>query len=142
MILDLESMFSDDQALTTTAVSTNLLDLGATGTPPLSTTALVRDIGPGTPIEVLIQLTVATGGTSPTLVVTMEMDTVVGFSSATVIATSATLTGGLVGARLSITYVPDGATERFLRLNYTLGGTSPTYTVTSGLVMGRQTRPF
>ena len=142
MILDLESMFSDDQALTATAVSTNLLDLGATGTPPLSSTALTRDIGPGTPIEVLIQLTVASGGTSPTLIVTMEMDTVVGFSSATVIATSATLTGGLVGARLSITYVPDGATERFLRLNYTLAGTSPTYTVTSGLVMGRQTRPY
>ena len=142
MILDLESMFTDDQALTATAVSTNLLDLGATGTPPLSSTALTRDIGPGTPIEVLIQLTVASGGTSPTLIVTMEMDTVVGFSSATVIATSATLTGGLVGARLSITYVPDGATERFLRLNYTLAGTSPTYTVTSGLVMGRQTRPY
>lgn len=142
MILDLESLFSDDQALTVTAVSTNLIDLGATGTPPLSSNALVRDIGPGTPIEILIQLTVASGGTAPTLIVTMEMDTLVGFGSATVIATSATLTGGAVGDRLSITYVPDGATERFIRLNYTLAGTAPTYTVTSGIVMGRQTRPF
>ncbi len=141
MILDLQSLFSDDQALTATAVSTNIIDLGAAGTPPLASTALIRDIGPGTPIEVLIQLTVASGGTSPTLVVTLEMDTVSAFSSATVIATSATLTAGAVGDRLSINYLPDGTTERFIRLNYTLTGTSPTYTVTSGVVMGRQTRP-
>ena len=42
MILDLENMFSDDQALTATAVSTNVIDLGATGMPPLSTIALNR----------------------------------------------------------------------------------------------------
>ena len=74
MILDLQSMFSDDQAITSSAASTNLIDLGATGTPPLSSTALVRDIGKGTPIEILIIVTVAHGGTSPTLVVTLQMD--------------------------------------------------------------------
>ena len=67
MILDLESLFSDDQALTVTAASTNIIDLGATGTPPLSSTALTRDIGPGMPIDILIQVTVAAGGTTPTL---------------------------------------------------------------------------
>ncbi len=140
MILDTENLFSDDQALTVTAVSTNVIDLTAAGTPPNSN-ALIRDIGPGEPIDILIQLTVASGGTSPTLIVTLEKDTGEAFPSATVVATSATLTGGAVGDRLSIRYMPDLTDERFIRLNYTLGGTNPTYTVTSGVVAGVQTRP-
>ena len=140
MILDLENMFSDDQALTVTAVSTNLIDLTATGTPPYAQ-AQTRDIGPGEPIDILIQLTVASGGTSPTLRADLEKDTTAAFSSATVVATSATLTGGVVGDRLSINWIPDLTGEQFIRLNYVLAGTSPTYTVTAGVVAGRQTRP-
>ena len=142
MILDMQTLFSDDQAVTVTAASTNIIDLGATGTPPLSATALTRDIGPGTPIDILIQLTVAHGGTTPTLDVTLEMDTTDAFGSATTIATATQIAGGLVGARTSITYIPDGATERYLRLYYTAGGTTPTCTITAGIVLGRQTRPY
>lgn len=142
MILDLQSMFSDDQALTVTAVSTNIIDLGATGTPPLSSTALTRDIGPGMPIDILIQLTVAAGGTTPTLIATLQKDTVSGFGSPETVAVSATLAGGAVGARLSIRWIPDGSDQRFLRLNYTLAGTNPTYTVTAGIALGIQTRPY
>lgn len=142
MILDLQSMFSDDQDLTVDVVSTNIIDLGAPGTPPLSSTALVRDIGPGTPIDILIQLTVDSGGTSPTLQVDLQMDTAANFPSATVIASSVILTAGVAGDRLSIRYIPDGTTERFIRLDYDIEGTTPTYTVTAGIVMGIQTRPF
>ena len=138
MILDMQSLFSDDQAITTTAVSTNLIDLGATGTPPLSSTALVRDIGKGTPIEILIICTVAHGGTTPTLVVTLEQDTVVGFSSATVVGTSAEMADAVVGDRASIYFVPEAVNERFIRLNYTAGGTTPTITITAGIVLGAQ----
>lgn len=138
MILDLESMFSDDQAVTATAVSTNLIDLGAAATPPYAN-AQTRDIGPGTPIDILIQLTVASGGTNPTLVVTLEMDTAANFPSATVVATSATLSGGAVGDRLSIRYIPDGTSEQFIRLNYTTTGTSPTHTITAGIALGIET---
>jgi len=140
MILDLQTLFSDDQALTVTAVSTNLIDLTAAQTPPYSN-ALVRDIGPGTPIDVLIQLVVNSGGTSPTLIAQLQMDTTAAFSSATTVAVSATLAGGSAGDRLSIRYIPDGTTEQFIRLNYVLAGTSPTYTVTSGIVLGMQTKP-
>lgn len=139
MILDLESMFSDDQVVTTTAVSTNLIDLGATGTPPLSLTALTRDIGPGTPIEILIQNVAAATGTAPTLVVTLETDDNVGFASAVIKATSATMTSAVAGQTASIHYVPDGINERFLRLRYTTGGTTPGHTITAGIVLGRQT---
>ena len=140
MILDLQTMFSDDQALTTTAVSTNVIDLTAAQTPPYQN-ALVRDIGPGTPIDILIQLTVASGGTSPTLIAQLQKDDNVGFASAVVVAVSATLAGGLVGDRLSIRYMPDGTDEQFIRLNYVTGGTSPTHTVTAGIALGIQTRP-
>ena len=138
MILDMQSLFSDDQAITATAVSTNLIDLGATGTPPLSSTALVRDIGKGTPIEILIICTVAHGGTTPTLVVTIEQDDNVGFSSATVVGTSAEMADAVVGDRASIYFVPEGVNERFIRLNYTAGGTTPTITITAGIALGTQ----
>ena len=141
MILDTQTLFSDDQALTTSAASTNVIDLGATGTPALGNSALVRDIALGTPVEILIQNVVDAGGTSPTIQVDLEMDTSDAFGSATVVASSTTLTDALQGERLSIRWVPDGTTERYLRLNYTTGGTSPTHTVTAGFVLGTQTRP-
>lgn len=138
MILDLQSMFSDDQAITATAVSTNLLDLGAPGTPPLSSNALVRDVGKGTPVEILIICTVAHGGTTPTLVVTIEQDDNVGFASATVVGTATEMADAEVGDRASIFFIPEGVNERFIRLNYTAGGTTPTITITAGLALGTQ----
>ena len=33
MLMDLQSMFSDKQAITVTAASTNVIDFGAAGTP-------------------------------------------------------------------------------------------------------------
>ena len=82
MILALQRLFSYDQAIPSDAASTNIIDLGAPGTPPLSSTALPRDIGPGTPIDILIQCTVAHGGTSPTLDIDLEVDDNDSFASA------------------------------------------------------------
>ena len=138
MILDMQSLFSDDQAITANAASTNLIDLGAMDTPPLSSTALTRDVGKGTPIEILIIVTVAHGGTSPTLVVTLQMDTADSFGSQTTVGTATELAGAAVGDRASIFFLPEGITERFIRLKYTTGGTNPTITVTAGLALGTQ----
>ena len=132
MILSAEATFSDAQALTATARSTNVIDLGSPGTVLNAPAALVRDIGKGTPIPVRVQLDVAAGGTSPTLVVALEMDTVANFASATVLMTSGTKAGGAAGDRIDTLYIlPHEITEQFISLNYTLGGTTPTYTVTS-----------
>lgn len=139
MIFSAENIFSDDQALTATAVSTNVIDLGATGTVLKGPAALVRDIGKGRPIEIVIQLTVDSGGTSPTLDVDLQVDDNVGFASATIVQSSTQIAGGVAGDRVSIYYIPEGTNEQYLRLNYTLGGTSPTYTVTAGIVAGDQT---
>lgn len=140
MMLSAEQIFSDSQALTATAASTNIIDLGATGTVLGAPAALVRDIGPGKAVEFIVQLDVDSGGTSPTLDVAVQVDTTDAFSSATTVASSEQLAGGSAGDRVQLNCtLPEGTNERYLRLNYTLSGTSPTYTVTAGIVAGDQT---
>lgn len=133
MILSAQQIFSDGQALTASGASTNVLDLGpAAGTVLNAPAALVRDIGKGTPIPIRVQLDVAAGGTSPTLDVALQMDTAEGFPSATTLMTSEQVAGGAAGDRINSLYIlPHEITEQFLRLNYTLGGTTPTYTVSA-----------
>jgi hypothetical protein len=124
MYIDSQHLFSDAQALTATAASTNLIDLGAD-----------RNIGIGEPIAVVLTVDVAAGGTSPTLAVAVQADDNSSFSSAATVVSSATLTGSQMtaGAQFVIPIPADLLTERYIRLNYTVGGTSPTVTVTSFL---------
>lgn len=139
MMLSAEQLFSDSQALTATGVSTNIIDLGATGTVIGAPAALVRDIGKGNPIPIIVNLDVAAGGTTPTLDITVEIDTTDAFASATTVATAKQVAGGAAGDSVYLdVYLPEGTNERYLRLNYTLGGTTPTYTLTAGVVAGKQ----
>lgn len=123
MIIDAQQLFSDAQALTATAVSTNVIDLGSD-----------RNLGKGEPMAVVVGIDVALDGTTTdeTYVVTVQSG-----STATptdVIATRAiTYTEGVVGARFVIPLPADSSTDRYLRVNYTLGGTTPTGTVTTFL---------
>lgn len=112
--------FSDAQALTATAVSTNVIDLGSD-----------RDVGPGQTMYVVLTVDVAAGGTSPTFDVDVQTDDNEAFSSATVIASfpQITSTTGVAGAQFYLTIPQEN--ERYLRLNYTAGGTSPTITVSA-----------
>jgi hypothetical protein len=138
MLMSNQQLFSDSQALTATAASTNIIDLTATGTVLGAPTALVRDIGKGNPIPLSVRHMVASGGTSPTLVVAVQVDTVAAFSSPTTVLTSETFAGAAAGDEAYIeVYLPETVSQRFLRLNYTLGGTSPTFTVTAGIVMAK-----
>ena len=63
MILDRENAFSIQQALTATAVSTDLIDLSQ-----------LRQIGFGKNLSLVINVDVAAGGTSPTLQVNVQTD--------------------------------------------------------------------
>jgi hypothetical protein len=126
MIVSAENEFSNDQNVTANAASTNVIDLGTD-----------RNMAPGEPVEVVIQLTSDAGGTNPTLDVDLEQDDNDSFSSATVLASAAQISGGVAGDRASIRFlVPN--TQRYLRLNYTVGGTSPDYDIWAGIVAGRQ----
>jgi len=140
MIFSVEQLFSDDQAITVTAASTNVIDLGATGTVLGGSNALVRDIGRGAPIPILIQVTVDFA-TLTSLQVTLQAAHVVGFGeSYTIAQTPAVVAAELVaGFQFPIIYVPIRTDKRFFRLNYTVAGSNATAgAVTAGIVVARQ----
>ena len=140
MLTSVQQEFSLAQALTATAVSTNIIDLGATGTVLGAPAALVRDIAKGKPIPIYVKLDVAAGGTNPTISVSVGIDTVENFASETIILVTEVFSDGAAGDELYFeAYLPEGTNERYLRLTYTLTGTAPTYTVTAGVTMARQT---
>lgn len=143
MIFDATGLFSDGQAITATAASTNLIDLGATGTIYGAASALVRDIGPGNRIPLMITVT-QSFNTLTSLTISLETDDNAGFSSATTIWTSPayTLAQLAVGAKQNLLpdSIPLGANERYLRLKYTVTGSNPTLgKITAGVVAARQT---
>ena len=59
MIFSAQQLFSDDQAITASADSTNVIDLGVAGTPFDAAAALNQDIGKGSKIPFLVQVTEA-----------------------------------------------------------------------------------
>lgn len=141
MIMDATGLFSDGQAITATAASTNLIDLGATGTPTPGGTALVRDIGYGRPVPLVVTVT-QTFDALTSLTITIETDDNASFSSATTKWTSPayTLAQLAAGAKYLLPdAIPAGVNERYMRLKYTVAGSSPTVgKITAGVVAARQ----
>lgn len=125
MILDAFHEFSDGQALTATAASTNVIDL-----------SIDRNIGIGEPMAVLLLVDVAADDTNgdETYVADIETDDNDSFSSATTIASMTITRGDAAGTRY-VAFIPKSqSAEQYLRLNYTLGGTSPSVTVSAYLL--------
>jgi len=137
MILDNETLFSDAQAVTATAASTNIIDLAPIGA------GIVRDIGPGKAIPVVVQVvTDFTAAGSATMVVALQTDDNSSFSSAkTVVQTAAIPVADLkAGYQFYLDWVPRGTNERFVRLNYTVAtGPMTAGAVTAGITVGHQT---
>lgn len=141
MIFDKQTMFSDGQAVTATAPSTNIIDLGATGTPYGSTAALVRDIGKGsTKIPLAVMVNSAFNNLT-SVTVAVQVDDNAGFASPKTVGQRTFALAELTGGMLEF---PDafyeGTNERYVRLLYTVAGTAPTTgTITAGVVAARQT---
>jgi len=137
MILDNENLFSDDQQLLASAPSTNIIDLGTTGTVPYNTTPLVRDISKGVKIPLLVQVTETfTGATSLAVALQSSNDPTFG-SGVTTLGTQTIPVAQLgAGARWGFTTFPYGTVGRYLRLNYTVAGTGTAGRVTAGVTMG------
>lgn len=141
MIFDAQGLFSDSQAITADAGSTNCIDLRATGT-PYGGVALVRDVGKGVGIPVSISVTEAFNNLT-SLQVSVQVDDNDSFSSATTVQ----LTGAIPLASLvagyqfqAIARLPEGTKERYVRLYYDVTGTAPsTGKITAGIVAARQT---
>ncbi|MAO03575.1 MAG: hypothetical protein CL804_03470 [Citromicrobium sp.] len=140
MIFDKETMFCEGQAVTADAASTNYIDLGATGTPFGSDTALTRDIGKGSSIPLSINVVEAFNNAT-SVKVALQVDDNTSFSSASTVAERTYALAELAGGQLQFPdYIPEGANERYLRLYFDVTGTAPTTgKFTAGVVAGRQT---
>lgn len=113
MYIDAQNLFSDSQAITASAASDNLIDLGIDG----------RNIGVGRELYLMVIVDVAftDASSDSTVTVTLETDDNEGFSSATAIQTLGTFAPlSAVGARLVQRLVVTDDYERFIRLQYTV----------------------
>lgn len=140
MILSAQQLFSDDQAVTVTAISENVIDLGVAGTPFGAVAALNNDKGKGTKVPVLIQVT-EDFATLTSLTITVEVSAAAGLTSPKVLATETILVADLVaGKQTHMQVLPDGADLRYLGVRYTVTGTTATAgAITAGISMGNQT---
>lgn len=130
MMYDKLNTFGTDQAVTATATSTDIVDLGA-----------ARDMGNGEPLELIILVTTSvTAAGAATVTFTLETDDNAGFGSPVVLASSgaigkAVLTAGTEVLRVKL---PLDA-ERYLRTNYTVAtGPLTAGTFTAFLAHDRQ----
>ena len=140
MILSQQLLLSDDQAITATALSTNVIDLGLAGTPYDAAAPLNNDKGKGAKVPILIQVT-EDFNTLTSLTVTIEVAATAAMTSSTVLSTEVIALADLVAGKQTFTQVlPNGADQRYLAVRYTVTGTNPTLgQVTAGISMGNQT---
>lgn len=132
MIHDGQNLFSSEQSVTASAASTNLIDLG-----------IERYIGTGQPIYVVVVCDAAMtdGGSDSTVTVTLQSDAASAFGSPTTVQTLGTFAAtAAAGTRLLGVIPPDVATERYIRLYYTVAnGNLTTGDFTAFLALDAQT---
>ena len=145
MILDAQNLFSDQQAVTVTANSTNVIDLGVTETPYGNTEALKRDIGKGNKIPLLVQVTQAFATLTSLTVDLVTSDSATLASGNVVHATTgavaaANLKAGWQWGNDAVPFANSAGMKRYLGLVYTVTGTTATAgKITAGITMGNQT---
>lgn len=131
MIFDRQTLFSDAQAVTATAASTNTIDLG-----PIAS-GRKRRVGFGEKIPVVIQV-VEDFDTLTSLTIAVQESDSASSGFADIATTGAIPVASLkAGYRASIDVIPRNQSKRFLRLNYTVTGTNASAgKVTAGVVLG------
>jgi len=127
MIIDSTNLFSDQQAITGTAVSTNVIDLG-----------VARQIGAGTAIPLLVQVNEDFGDLT-SLTVAIQTDSGESFGAAKNLTEQTIALADLVaGKQFDFKVIPTGI-DRYIRINYTVTGTDPTTgKITAGVTMGNR----
>lgn len=119
MYVDAELQFSSAQAVTSTAASTNLIDLGVA----------INNLGLGETLHLVIQVTVAalndSSGTDATVTVALETHTAADFSSARTVVDSSVATfahGNAVGTRriYKLPAAPSNDFLQYIALRYTV----------------------
>lgn len=124
---------SEDQAVTVTAVSTNVIDLGSPGT-PIYGNQLNGDIGKGKEVPLFAQVTEDFAGLT-SMQVTLEVSNNSDLTSSTVLADSGAIAAAdlVAGKRLLPRVLPDGAVGQYLGVRYTVVGTATAGTVSANI---------
>jgi hypothetical protein len=129
MIISNQDILSDSQGpITASAASTNVIDIGAAGTPYGAGAAVNRDLGNlPTPIDLDVRITQVFNNLT-SITIALQTDDNSAFASPKEVA-SRTYTLAEVNSlrRLSFpSHLPRGVDEQFFRLFYTIAGTAPT----------------
>lgn len=128
MLFDAKLLLSNQQAITATAPSTDVIDTGSE-----------KDVGKGGCVPLVIQVT-EDFNTLTSLAVAIQTDSDSAFGSPKTLATVTIVLADLKAGYITpVITLPQGC-ERYIRLNYTVAGTAPTTgKVTAGIVAGVQT---
>lgn len=136
MIMDQQSLFSDAQAVTVTANSSNVIDTIPSGGPNTKT-----GIGDGQDITLFAEVLAAFAGGTSLDIKLVSADTadlatnpITHFDSGAIVLASLTAKARLVALDL-----PYGKYRRYVGLVYTVVGTMTAGTITAGLVEDLQT---
>lgn len=129
MILNKNLILSENQAITATAISTNVIQWETVRAAPYESAGITRNLGDGTEIPMLLQI-VEAFNTLTSLTITFETaDDAALSSGAVVLATTGAvpLASLTLGARPPMTrIVPFGAMKAFCGFRYTVTGANPT----------------
>jgi hypothetical protein len=126
MILDKLGTLCDAQALTATAISANVVDLGAAA----------NGLPDGEPLEVVLSVDVAADATTgdETYDVSVDTSAVVGLTTPTQLISRTIAAADLAAGSKHHFPLPQGVNMlRYLGINFTLGGTTPSMTVTASV---------
>lgn len=141
MIFSAEQLFSDDQAITASADSTNVIDLGVAGTPFDAVAALNQDVGKGNPIPILAQVTTdMTAAGAATLVINVSTGATTALGTTIASVGPVAVADLVAGYQMAIQVLPNKITERYLGLEYVVAtGPMTAGNITAGITMGNQT---
>jgi len=140
MIFDASLLLSDQQAITASAASANVIDLGATGTPVGSSVPLTRDIGRGCKVELSVAVT-ATFNNLTSLAVSIQTSPDNATWTTREQGEAVPLANLVAGYQFKVPAEFEESTDtRYVRLFYTVVGTAPTTgKINAGVVASRQT---
>lgn len=120
--VDAQALLDDAHAYSATAVSTNTYD----------TQSATNDVGVGEPLVCEINVDVAAAGTTPTFTFDVISSAAANLGTPTVLASVTPAAATLVAGYKFYIEIPSKA-QRYLGLRLTLGGTTPTITITASI---------
>jgi hypothetical protein len=137
MYVDSQNLISDAQAVSADAVSTNTIDLGNV-TPK-------NEIGSGEPMCFAVQVDVAAdvANGDETYVFEVIQSANANLSSPDILMQREIARASLTAGSIHFLPIPPGSvTKRYLGMNYNVGGTTPSVTVTTFLIPMSQIDTF